>query len=67
MKRTSTLQPVAPSETQEPNLPVESAALAPGNAPENVPEPAPTTTQAPHEILERGEDRYYARHWGINE
>ncbi|MGD0258527.1 MAG: hypothetical protein ABSD29_01740 [Verrucomicrobiota bacterium] len=63
MKRKFAPQPVAPPETQEPNPPVESVALAS----ESNPEPAPTTTQAPPEILERGDDRYYALHWGINE
>jgi hypothetical protein len=63
MDQTSAPQPIAPSKAEDPNLPVESVALTP----ENILEPAPTTTRAPPEILKRGDDRYYAQHWGINE
>ena len=63
MNQPSVRQPIAPSETQDPNPPVESVTLAL----ENIPEPASTTTRVPHEILQWGDDRYYAQHWGINE
>ena len=63
MKQTSPPHPVAASETEQPNLPVESIALAS----ETTVDTAPTLTPAPYEIPERSDDRYYTRHWGINE
>jgi len=63
MKQTSAPQPIAPSEAEDLNLPVKSVTLAP----ENILERAPIATNAPYEILEWGDARYYAHHWGINE
>lgn len=63
MNQTYPPHPIAPTETQEPNPPVEAVTLAP----EDLLEPAPPTTQAPHEIRAWVEDRNYAQHWGINE
>jgi hypothetical protein len=63
MNPTSASPAVSPPETQEPSLPAESVTLAP----EKLSEAASTTTQVLHEILERGDDRYYSQHWGINE
>jgi hypothetical protein len=63
MSETFAAQPAAPPETQDPNLPVQSAAPAS----QNILELPTTTTQAPQEIPEWGDDRNYDQHWGINE
>lgn len=63
MKQTNSPQSVAPSEAQETNLPVESAA-PPAEA---ILKPATTTARPAHDSLDWGETRYYAQHWGINE
>jgi hypothetical protein len=63
MNQTSTTQPVAPAEPDAANRSVESANLAS----KDILEPAAAITRAPGEIPEWGDDRYYARHWGINE
>jgi hypothetical protein len=63
MKLLSAPRPVAALETEQPNLPAESIALAP----ENTLDRASTATPAPYEIPERSNDRYYTDHWGINE
>jgi hypothetical protein len=63
MSKASAAQPGAPPETQDPNPPDESAAAAP----DNILEPTPNPTRAPPEILEWGDDSFYAQHWGINE
>jgi len=63
MKQTFAPQPVAASETEQPNLPAESISLAS----ENTLDHTPTATPAPYEILERSKDLHYAHHWGINE
>ena len=63
MKRASTPQQIAPLEAENENQPVESVALAP----ENVPEPGPTTAPALVKLTEHSTDAYYVHHWGINE
>ena len=63
MKPMSAAQPAAPPETQDPNLPVQSAAPAS----QNILEPTPNTTRAPQEIPEWDDDRNYDKHRGINE
>ena len=59
----SASQPIVPSETERPNLLVESLALA---AP-SIPDRAPSATRVAYEILERADDHHYTDHWGINE
>ena len=59
----SASQPIVPSETERPNLLVESLALA---AP-SILDHAPSATRVAYEILDRADDRHYADHWGINE
>ena len=63
MTQTAVPQSIAPSEVQNLNLPGEPIALAL----EEIPESASATRAAPPAILEVGDDRYYAYHWGINE
>ena len=63
MTQSSVPQSVAPSETHNPDLTVEPIALALEESPESV----STTAFVPAAILEVGDDRYYANHWGINE
>ena len=63
MTRTSAPRPDAPSAARDLNLVVEPISLAP----EEIPEFARTTGNAPQAILEPGDDHYYAQHWGINE
>jgi hypothetical protein len=63
MKRKSEPQTVDPPEAQQQSRPIQSIALASGKTLER----APTTAIKPDEIPKRRDDRYYARHWGINE
>ena len=56
-------QIVSPSETQEPNLSLESAA----QAPEIMLAPASAPTRAPPKSTEDIDTGYFNQHWGINE
>jgi hypothetical protein len=51
------------TEVEKLNEPVDSI----GRIPLDLDTRASTTTTVLQEILARGDDRYYAHHWGINE
>ena len=63
MTQISVPQPLVPSKAQNPSLPVALMPLAL----EEVPESASPTAPEPPPTVELGDDRYYTRHWGINE
>jgi hypothetical protein len=63
MTQTSLTPPVAPSETQVPDLP---AALTPLVL-EQTPAAASPDDHVPPRGFDLEDDRYYAEHWGINE
>ena len=63
MKRTRDPQPADPAETEQPNLPAESARLLSDDAQDR----NPIESAAAKEIPEPVEESYYLYHWGINE
>ncbi|MGO8931331.1 MAG: hypothetical protein ACLQU3_31125 [Limisphaerales bacterium] len=60
---TATPLPAARADAKAPKVPIEPIT----SAPEKTPERIPSAIRAPYDIMKWGEDRYYTRHWGINE